>query len=76
MCSSILSLSKIAHEMWRDHPFSQRNRKRVRTVGVGVGGDRKVGRGGGGGKKKKKKGGGVGNIGGSAPLYQLYKETS
>ena len=45
MCSSILSLSKIAHEMWRDHPFSQRNRKRVRTVGVGVVGDRKVGMG-------------------------------
>ena len=73
MCSSILSLSKIAHEMWRDHPFSQRNRKRVRTVGVGVGGDRKVGMGVGQNLKKWE---GVGNIGGSAPLYQLYKETS
>ena len=73
MCSSILSLSKIAHEMWRDHPFSQRNRKRVRTVGVGVGGDRKVGMGVGQNLKKWE---GVGNIRVSAPLYQLYKETS
>ena len=32
--------------MWRDHPFSQRNRKTERTVGVEVGGDRKVWRGG------------------------------
>ena len=73
MCSSILSLSKIAHEMWRDHPFSQRNRKRVRTVGVGVGGDRKVRMGVGQNLKKWE---GVGNIGGSAPPYQLSKETS
>ena len=26
-----------------DNPFSQRNRKTERTVGVGVGGDKKVG---------------------------------
>ena len=45
MCRSILSLSKIAHYMWCDHPFNQRNRTTERTVGVGVGvgGDRKVG---------------------------------
>ena len=29
--------------MWRDHPFSQRNRTTEKTVGVGFGGDRKVG---------------------------------
>ena len=29
--------------MWRDHPFSQRNRTLERTVEVRVGGDRKVG---------------------------------
>ena len=28
--------------MWRDHPFSQRNRTTEKTVGVGFGGDRKV----------------------------------
>ena len=28
--------------MWRDHPYSQRNRTAKRTVRVGVGGDRKV----------------------------------
>ena len=39
MCRSILSLSKIAHQMWCDHPFSQRNR----TTGVGVGGDKEFG---------------------------------
>ena len=25
-CRSIISLSKIAHQMWHDHPFSQRNK--------------------------------------------------
>ena len=54
MCRSILSLSKIAHRMWYDHPFSQRNMTTEKTVGVGVGGSRKVG--GRGGQKK-----GVGN---------------
>ena len=29
--------------MWRDHPFSQRNRTIERTVGVGAGVDREVG---------------------------------
>ena len=36
----MLSLSKIAHQMWCDHPFSQR------IVVLGAGGDRKVGGGG------------------------------
>ena len=26
MCTFMISLSKIAHQMWRDHPFSQRNK--------------------------------------------------
>ena len=29
--------------MWHDHPSSQRNRTTEKTVGVGFGGDRKVG---------------------------------
>ena len=29
--------------MWRDHPFSKRNRTTERTVGVKVRGDREVG---------------------------------
>ena len=40
MCRSIISLSKIAHQMWRDHPFSQRNKTTERAVGVGVEGNR------------------------------------
>ena len=43
MCRSMLSFRKIAHQMWHDHPFSQRNRTTERTVGVEVGGDREVG---------------------------------
>ena len=38
-------LSKIAHQMWRDHPSSQRNRTTERTAGTGVLGDREVGEG-------------------------------
>ena len=52
MFKSILSSSKIAHQMCCDHPFSQRNRTTERTVGVGVGGDREVG----GGQNLKKSG--------------------
>ena len=43
--------------MWHNHTSSQRNKKTERTVGVGVGGNRK----GGIGQNLKK---GVGNIGG------------
>ena len=43
MCRSIISLSKIAHQMWRNHSFSQRNKTIERAVGVGVGGDRRRG---------------------------------
>ena len=42
LCRSILSLQKIAHEMWHDSQFSQRNRPTERTVGVGIVGDREV----------------------------------
>ena len=45
-----MSLSKITHQMWCDHPFSQRNNATKRAVGVEVGG-------GGGGWKKFVKGG-------------------
>ena len=40
MCRSIIKLSKTAHQMWCDHPFSQRNNTTERAVGVGFGGDR------------------------------------
>ena len=40
-------LSKIAHQMCHDHPFTQRNRTTERTVGVGVGSDGDVREGGG-----------------------------
>ena len=57
MCSkSILSLSKIVHQIWRDHPFNQRNRTTERTVSVGVRDDRDMGEGVG---KNLKKGSGV-----------------
>ena len=71
--------------MWRDHPFSQRNRTIERAVGVGVGRDKEVGGGAVGWTKLEKKewgggeeiggGGGLNKIGGLAPLCQLCKET-
>ena len=79
MCRSIFS--KIAHQMWHDHPFSQRSRTTKRTVGMGVGGDRGVRQ---LDKIWKRGGRGVGNIAGAggvqemgelAPLCQLCKET-
>ena len=42
MCRLILSLSKIAPQMWYDHPFSYGNMATERTVEVRVGGDREV----------------------------------
>ena len=42
----------IAHQMWHDHPFSKRNRTTDRTVGVGVEGDKELGRAGGQNLKK------------------------
>ena len=42
MYRSILSSSKIAHQMWHDHPFGQRNMTAERAVGMRVAGDREV----------------------------------
>ena len=33
MCTSMISLSKIAHQVWCDHPFSQRNKTAEWSVG-------------------------------------------
>ena len=64
MCRSIILLSKIAHQLWHDHPFSQRNRIKERARGGGWEGrmeaTRKQGKegggwGGGGGVKKRGK---------------------
>ena len=60
MYRSIKSVSKIAHQMWHDHWFSQWKKTTERAVGVGVGGDR------GGGVGKIWKRGGVGNVEGSS----------
>ena len=43
MCRSIISLSKIVHQMWRDHPFSQGNKTTGRAVEMGVRDDRERG---------------------------------
>ena len=52
-CIHIIILSKIAHQMWCNHPLSQKNRRTERTARMGVLGDREVGR---GGKNLKKEG--------------------
>ena len=38
MCRSTISLCKITHQKWCDHPFSQRNKTTKRAVGMKVGG--------------------------------------
>ena len=43
MCKSLMFLSKMAHQMWGDHPFSQRNKTTEREVGMRVGVDWKAG---------------------------------
>ena len=48
MCTFMISLSKIAHQMWRDHPFSQRNKTTQWAVRNGIGGNREEGWGEGG----------------------------
>ena len=48
MCRSIILLTKIANQMWRDHPFSQRFETTERAAGGGGGGGG-GGEGGGGG---------------------------
>ena len=39
MCRFLISLSKITHQMWRDHPFSQRNEATKSAFGLEVGGE-------------------------------------
>ena len=77
MCRSMLSLSKIAHQMWCDHSFSQRNMTTERTVGVGSW--RWQGSGGRGTKFEEGRGrqyrGDLHKIGGLASLCQLFQET-
>ena len=41
---SIVSLSKIIHQMWHDHPFSQRKKVTKRGVWVEVKGKRGFGK--------------------------------
>ena len=43
--------------MWHDRPFSQRNKAKEKVVGVGVGGNRRQGRGGESVGQNLKKGG-------------------
>ena len=63
MCRTII-LSKIAHQMWHDHSFSQRRNKATeRAVGVEFRGDKDGERGGGGRVDKIRKG-----VGGRTPL--------
>ena len=40
MCTSMTSLGKITHQMWYNHPFSQRNKTTEWAIGMGAGGDR------------------------------------
>ena len=35
MCRSIMSLSKITHQIWRNHPFSQANKATKRAGSIG-----------------------------------------
>ena len=39
MCRSLISVSKLTHQVLHDHPFSQRNKATKRAVGVEVGGN-------------------------------------
>ena len=43
MCTSMISLSNIAYQMWRNHPFSQRNKTTELSVRIGVGDNREEG---------------------------------
>ena len=36
ICRSLISLSKIAHQMWHDHPFSQRSKTTETAVRWGL----------------------------------------
>ena len=43
MCTSMISLNKIAHQLWHDHPFSERDKTTEWAVGVRVGRNRRGG---------------------------------
>ena len=53
MLRSILSLSKIAHQIWRHQPIGQRKMTTERAVELGFGADREVVLRGGVDKKKR-----------------------
>ena len=59
MCTS-MTLRKMAHQTWRDHPFSQRNKTTELAVGMGFGGggQKKFEKGEGGGGGRQYRGGG------------------
>ena len=44
ICRSIIPLSKVTHQMWRDHPLSQGNKETKRAEGVEFGGDEGLGK--------------------------------
>ena len=72
MCRSVILSSKITHQMWCNHPFSQANKTIQRAVGVELGGnkeERKVAQ-----NLKKEVGniGGLHEIGGLGSLCQLW----
>ena len=54
MCRPKMSLCKITHQMWHNHPFSQKNKATKRYWGIGL---CVYGGGGGGGEAKFEKGG-------------------
>ena len=43
MCTTIISLSKIAHQVWHNHSFSQKKKTTERAGGVGDEGRREGG---------------------------------
>ena len=61
MCTSMISLSKVAHQIWNDHPFSKTNKTTEWPVRVWIKATGMQW-----GWKKLEKGKGVGNIGGSS----------
>ena len=64
MCTSMISLSKIAHQRRGDHLLSQRNKATELAVGMGVRGNCE------GGWTKFEKGG-LGSIGGGGGLHKI-----
>ena len=42
MCTSMILLSKMVHQIWHDHPFSQKKQGNRISSGVGVGDNREL----------------------------------